>query len=127
MKRVYTAALTDEKRLKKCLNRRLLAAKERAEKGNFEFDINLDYLIELWDQQKGLCALSGISMTYEQYKGRTATNVSIDKKNRTLGYVRNNIQLVCMACNQIKSDLTEEEMYLFCKKIIEKYENKDNK
>lgn len=38
-----------------------------------------------------------------------------------------NIQLVCMACNQIKSDLSESEMYNFCKNIVEVYENKNIK
>lgn len=30
-----------------------------------------------------------------------------------------------MACNQIKSDMSEELMYFFCKNIVEHYENKD--
>lgn len=29
-----------------------------------------------------------------------------------------------MACNQMKNDLTEEQLYEFCKKIVNKYENK---
>ena len=66
-------------------------------------------------------------MTYLLKEGRIPTNISIDKIDRTKGYTIGNIQLVCMACNQIKSDLTEEEMYNFCKKIVEIYENKNNK
>ena len=86
---------------------------------------HLDYLLDLWDKQNGICALSGIKMTYELKKGRTPTNVSIDKIDRTKGYIIGNIQLVCMACNQIKSDMSEELMYYFCKKIVEHYESKN--
>lgn len=117
--------LEEDKKLTKCLRFRVLGARERAQKNSISFDITLDYIMNLWKAQKGLCALSGIPMTFELKTGRIPTNVSIDKIDRFGGYTKNNVQLVCMACNQIKSDLTEEEMYNFCKKIIEKYENKN--
>ena len=117
--------LKDAIKLRKCMNSRFLAARDRANKHNIPFDITLDYLMELWDKQKGMCALSGIEMTFELKMGRTHTNVSIDKIDRTKGYTVGNVQLVCMACNQIKSDMTEEAMYYFCKNIVEQYENKN--
>ena len=114
-------------KLKKCLNSRVLGARDRAKKHNIPFNLTLEYVQSLWDYQNGLCAISGIPMTYEIQVGRTPTNLSIDKIDREKGYVEGNIQLVCMACNQIKSDLTEDEMYNFCKKIVERYENKNKK
>ena len=114
-------------KLKQVLNQRLLGAVERATKQGLNCNITLDYLLLLWDRQKGICALSGIPMTYKRYSGRIPTNVSIDKINSVLGYIEGNIQLVCMACNQIKSDWSEETMYNFCKKIVETYENKTKK
>ena len=119
--------LNDDDKLIKCLRLRFLGARERALKLNIDFNITLDYIKELWNKQNGICALSGIPMTYLLKEGRIPTNISIDKIDRTKGYTIGNIQLVCMACNQIKSDLTEEEMYNFCKKIVEIYENKNNK
>ena len=118
---------TSALRLKQVLTQRYHGAKERAEKQGLEFNLTLDYLLELWNEQKGICALSGLQMTYERYNGRIGTNISIDKIDRDRGYVMGNVQLVCMACNQIKSDLSEEEMYNFCKKIVEQYENKNKK
>jgi hypothetical protein len=61
--------------------------------------LTLEYLEELWKEQEGLCALSGIKMTFELKRGRTHTNLSIDKIDRNKGYIIGNIQLVCMACN----------------------------
>lgn len=81
----------------------------------------------MWIDQNGKCALSDIGMTYTFNKGRVPTNVSIDKIDHTKGYTLNNIQLVCMACNQMKNDLTEVELYNFCKSIINNYESKNNK
>lgn len=123
--RVHDINLSDTKKLRKCLNFRFLGAKDRAQKANIPFNITLNYIEQLWVFQKGKCALSGLDMTYELKKGRIPTNVSIDKIDKDKGYTIGNIQLVCMACNQIKSDLSDKEMYNFCKKIIEHYENKN--
>lgn len=124
--RNHDLELSDNEKLEKCLRWRFLAAKDRAVKHNISFNLELQYILDLWDSQKGVCALSGLPMTFELKQGRISTNVSIDKIDRTLGYVKGNIQLVCMACNQIKSDLTEIEMYNFCKNIVKNYENKNN-
>ena len=116
----------DTESLIRCLNSRLLGAKDRARKQNIKFDLTLDFLLELWKKQNGKCALSGLPMTYISLKGRIPTNVSLDKIDRNLGYIKDNVQLVCMACNQMKSDLSEDLLYLFCKQIVLKYE-KDEK
>lgn len=81
--------------------------------------IDLQYLHELWDKQKGLCALSGMPMTYYFDSGRVPTNLSVDRIDSSLGYIKGNIQLVCMAVNQMKSDLTVEQLKYFCKSILE--------
>lgn len=57
--------------------------------------------------------------------GRTPTNISIDKINRNLGYTKDNVQLVCMACNQMKSDLSDDMLYFFCKQITLKKERNE--
>lgn len=126
-KKKIEPAKDESLKLKQVLNQRLLGAKERATKQCIDFNITLEYLLTLWNLQKGICAISGIPMTFERYNGRIPTNVSIDKIDRNKGYIKDNIQLVCMACNQIKSDWSEEIMYNICKKIVEQYENKNKK
>lgn len=119
-------ALDNDKKLKKCLRFRLLGARDRSKKHDIAFNLDLDFLMQLWEKQKGRCALSGVQMTFELKKGRVATNVSIDRIDSKEGYIKSNIQLVCMACNQIKSDLELENMYKFCKAIVENYESKNS-
>lgn len=104
--------------LLKILQMRFLAARDRAKKKNLPFNITKEYLKELWDKQNGKCAISGLDMTFEQCNGRTSTNVSIDQINPNEGYTKGNIQLVCMAINQMKSDLEMEEVYMFCESIL---------
>lgn len=110
---------SDETRLYKILQERYLGAKLRAETKNIPFNITKEFLKELWDKQNGLCAISGIKMTYEMDLGRIPTNISIDQINPKEGYTQNNIQLIYMAVNQMKSDLSMEQLYEFCRAILQ--------
>lgn len=111
--------------INRMLLERYLSARDRARKKNLEFNITLDFLKYLWNKQLGKCALSNVNMTSSFFVGRTSTNVSIDRIDSSKGYTMDNIQLVCMACNQMKNDLTEKELYEFCKNIVNVYESKN--
>jgi hypothetical protein len=63
------------------LIQRYHGAKDRAIKKSLEFNITVDYLLEIWNKQKGLCAISGIQMTCLLDEGRIFSNVSIDQIN----------------------------------------------
>lgn len=107
------------KDLNRLLYERFHGLKDRSNKKNIDCNIDLQYLHELWDKQKGLCALSGIPMAYYFDSGRVPTNLSVDRIDSSLGYIKGNIQLVCMAVNQMKSDLTVEQLKYFCKSLLE--------
>lgn len=109
------------------LRSRFYGARDRARRKNLEFDITLDYLMYLWNKQQGKCALSGIKMTTVLYDGRIPTNVSLDRIDTKKGYTMDNVQLVCMAVNQMKNDLSINELYSFCKNIVSVYESKNAK
>lgn len=89
--------------------------------------LNLDYVMGLYDAQEGLCALSGIKMTHISGNGRVPTNISIDRIDSNLGYVKGNIQLVCCAVNVAKSNLAEKDFIDICRKIVEKSDSKARK
>ena len=91
---------------------------DRAKRKNWFCDITLNDLKELWDKQNGLCAISNIPMTYAFNSGRVPTNVSVDRIDSNKSYTKNNIQLVCMAVNQMKSDLDMITFYRFCEAIL---------
>ena len=102
------------------LKDRMHGAKFRSNKRNLEFSITLNYLLKLWEQQEGFCNLTGLKMTHSILEGKIKTNLSIDRINPKLGYVENNVQLVCNVANVMKSNLSIEELIDFCKLIIEK-------
>lgn len=61
-------------------------------------------------------------MTYELDNGRVYTNVSLDQKIPGIGYTKNNIQLVCSAVNQLKSNWDMDVVKYICQQIVNNYE-----
>lgn len=108
--------------LERILTERFCAVRDRSKINGLGLDFNRGYLKELWEQQNGLCAISKIPMTALVFCGRVPTNVSVDRIDSKRGYIKGNVQLVCMAVNQMKSDLTTEELLYFCKQIINNYQ-----
>lgn len=107
------------------ITERWLGARDRARKHNIEFNITKIYILEILKFQNYKCAISNIDLTYELGKGRVYTNLSIDRKNPMKGYVEGNIQLVCMAVNQMKSDLDINTLIYICECILKNNHHED--
>lgn len=86
-------------------------------------DIDLEYLYELYNNQNGKCAYSGITMTASDIvgNGRSSTSISIDRIDSNKGYVKENVVLVCWKVNAAKSDLTMVEFIEMCKAVCENF------
>lgn len=86
-----------------------------------KYDVNLTYeeVKDLWDKQKGLCALSKIPMTFLKGSGKVPTNISLDRIDSSLPYTIDNVQLVCVQVNYMKNDLNKEQFLYWCKEILD--------
>ena len=113
---------TNDTKLNKVLQARWFGAKDRASSKNIPFTITKEDLLSIWEKQQGLCAISKIPMTYELDSGRVFSNVSIDQKIPGKGYTIDNVQLVCMAVNQLKSDFEMDTILDICKQIVNNYQ-----
>lgn len=80
--------------------------------------LTIDYLLELWDKQEGLCALTGVPMTHVCGQGKVKTNVSIDRIDSSLGYTNSNVQLTCVVVNKMKLDMSDTELKFWCEGIL---------
>lgn len=81
-------------------------------------EISPEFLQKLYEKQNGLCAISGIEMSYVAGQGRIGTNISIDRIDPDKGYTQDNIQLVTCDVNRIKGVLSMNELYELCTNII---------
>lgn len=99
-------------------------ARTKKEKSKIKWEIELEHVLDLWDQQEGKCALTGLFMTYHKDgSGRRDLNASIDRIDPDVDYLAHNIQLVCARANAMKHILKEDELYWWAKNIVESKEN----
>lgn len=74
-------------------------AKSRAEKKNLPFDIDTDYLTEIFPED-GKCPVFGIELVWG---GDRKSSPSLDRIHPALGYVRGNLVWVSDYANTLKS------------------------
>lgn len=104
------------------LSSRFRDMRTRSRRYDIELDeqVNLDYLIHLFEKQNGFCAVSGLPMTwmheglYTNHGSRRGTNISVDRIDPEAGYVLDNIRLVCDRVNKMRSNMTDGDLYFWC-------------
>lgn len=88
-------------------------------------EIDLPYLLRLWDEQKGRCAISGVIMTHTKTRGCSREfNASIDRINSREDYLKGNVQLVADRVNSIKNDMEPPKLEWWIKTIYENITSK---
>jgi len=82
------------------------------------------YFMGLWEKQNGLCAITGVPMTWgsterkDLIRGKgLGRSVSIDRINNAHSYRKGNIQLVCAQVNFMRSSLSIEDFVAWCKLV----------
>ncbi len=98
-------------------------ANKRSKELGVTYEITKEDIIFLYENQKGICALSGINMTTRRAQviinhDTYFWNISLDRIDSQKGYVLDNMQLVCSVMNQIKSDMTTECLVNICQDIV---------
>ena len=104
----------------------IVIAKDRNKKRgkNHDFDITVDFLMDLLEKQDGLCAMSGIEMLTTTHRDEcpegmriNPNKLSIDRIDSNIGYTKNNVQLVCCWVNLMKLDMPIDVFKERCKLI----------
>lgn len=65
---------------------------------DFTYNISTDFLMDLYNQQKGLCAYSGLPMKLDK-QSLTNWAASLERKDVMKGYSKDNVCLVCCEFN----------------------------
>ena len=108
--------LSNKKSREKTLQNRLTillstakkSTRSRNSKGRkHNFNIDLEYLLELWKKCNGVCFRFKVKMSILD---GDVWLVSLDRINPNKGYTKGNVQLVSWTYNRMKGKKTEEEM-----------------
>lgn len=94
-------------------------SQKRAKDKNFDFDINRSDLISLYERQNRRCAITNLPIEFKaEYRKPFFNQVSIDRINSDIGYIKSNIQLVIKDINFMKHKLDLNEFKDLCNQII---------
>lgn len=92
--------LTEHTRLRRSANKR-----------SYSFEVSIEYLWNLFQDQKQICAITGDVIP-------NIKEASLDRIDSSLGYIEGNVQWVTQQANLSKHVMTMEELYEFCKKVL---------
>ena len=82
-----------------------------AEKRGYVFNVSIEYLWDLFQKQKQICAITGDYIP-------TIKEASLDRIDSSKGYVESNVQWVTYQANISKHTMSMDELYEFCKKVL---------
>lgn len=106
------------------LNRMLNFVRGRAKALKLDFNLDLAYLIKIWDRQNGQCAYTGIDMSLKEVDNKKISNKtspfqpSIDKIDPKNGYTKGNIEFVCLAVNYAKNKFSKRDVKKFFHDVV---------
>lgn len=85
--------------------------KRIAKTRNINFDVSLQYLWDLFKKQNQICAITGDYIS-------NIEKASLDRIDSNFGYIEGNVQWVTKQANLSKHTMTMNELYEFCKKVL---------
>jgi len=97
------------------------STKSRAKTKGLKYELDFDYLKQLFIKQKGRCFKTGISFKISIGKTincRSPWSLSLDRINPKIGYTKENVQLVCIMYNLCKGTWSDKDVKKLAKAIV---------
>ena len=86
---------------------------------NKEHNIDLEYLKNLWEEQKGVCPLTGWNL--DLIRKASPNQASLDRIDSNKGYIQGNIRFIALIANLCKSSYDDQQVLEFCKAVVERH------
>lgn len=89
-------------------------------------DVDENYLLEVWNQQEGICPYTGVKLELKKHRNRGEKipyQASVDRIDSSKGYVRGNIEFVSLIANYAKNSWDRQTVLDFIK-TAHKYQEK---
>lgn len=87
---------------------------------NIEILVTIEDIWNLYVEQDGKCKLSGVPIFLAKYSNNEAIKqqtASLDRKDSTKGYIKDNIQWIHKSINTMKMDMSDNELIEWCRLI----------
>lgn len=101
-----------------------------ADKRNLPFEVTIEFLWNLFQQQEGLCGLSGVPLVLTPSIKSCNVNwdiitASLDRIDNNKGYTEDNVWWVHKRANRLKNNYSLEELLYWSKLLLDKHGNPD--
>jgi hypothetical protein len=104
----------------------LSGAQRRAKKKNIIYNLDIDWLMDKYKKQNGKCLLTNIKLEIIPGEGINPFSPSLDRRDPSKGYTKENTRLVCSAINIALSDFGEDVLKLIAKGFLARQEKREN-
>ena len=87
------------------------------------FDLDENYLLEIWEKQEHKCPYTGLELIIPTYSNKNTLDItlraSLDRIDSNLGYIKGNVQFISTPINYMKNTMTDFQTKKFLKTISE--------
>jgi hypothetical protein len=95
---------------------------KNSKKRNHIYNIDIQYLHELWEQQKGICPFTKQTLELKTHTNHTLIKnkpyqASVDRIDNSKGYIKGNVRFVALIFNYAKNIFSDSDVIDFCKKV----------
>ena len=94
---------------------------KNSKKRNQSYDVDLSYLNELWQQQKGICPFTKQKLELRTHNYTLIENrpyqASLDRIDNTKGYIKGNVRFVALVFNYARNSFSDDQVIEFCKQV----------
>lgn len=95
--------------------------KVQSEQRKISFDLSFDELANLFDEQNGKCALSGVELRFRSNSKTADGNASLDRIDSDKPYETGNVQWVHVNINYAKLRMSNNDFIDMCKRVANKF------
>lgn len=104
----------------------LISAQKRAKARGMEFTLTFDWLLERLERIGDRCEMTGLPFDYQLTKTawhKRPDSPSLDRIERSLGYVDGNVRIVSTAVNIAINEWGDARFYQMCEAVVRKRKN----
>jgi ribosomal protein L24E len=106
------------------VNRARYRTRRGAQKDWAPTDLTLQYLKEVWEEQRGTCPITGWKLVLpvsgtRGFESTAPINASLDRIDNAFGYVKGNVRFIALIANLARAQFSDEELMFFCQAVTE--------
>lgn len=93
---------------------------KNSKKRNQDYDIDIPFLSQLWEQQGGICPFTKQKLILRTHAYQTKISpfqASLDRLDNSKGYIKGNVRFVSLMFNYARNIFSDSDVIDFCNRV----------